>query len=207
MRYILINYNFTPDWIDDYTDDYLIYDRSESPSWLEGYPEDKVIRTPNIGNVDYDKLGYLIDNYDNLPDVFVLSKSNLFKSISEKEFNEVKDNKVFTPLLTKYHRTYSDKYGVVCYYDNGLYYERNDDWFLGSVPAHHISTWDEWAKIFDLPNPFYIPFFPGGNCILTKETVHKYPKEYYEKMRGMLGWTMLPGEAQCAERSYYLMWK
>ena len=73
MRAILINYNFTPNWIKDYTDDYLIYDRSDSKKYLKDFPQDKIIYTDNIGNVDRDRLGYIVDNYNHLPDVFLLS--------------------------------------------------------------------------------------------------------------------------------------
>ena len=209
MDIILINYNFTPNWLLDYPEfsPVTIYDRSDDGVTRKLDRFGKVIKTINHGNVDFDRLTYIIDNYETLPDVFLLSKSNLFKFITKEEFESVKDNTTFTPLLTQDHKTYSDRYGVVCYYYKSLYYERNDDWFLYAVPPRYVSTWDEWAKMFDLPNPDYIPFFPGGNCILTKETVWKYPKEYYERMRETLNWTMLPGEAYLVERSYYLMWK
>lgn len=207
MKAMLVNYQFTPDWIKDYAFDYHIYDRSYDPIYLQSFPQSRITYTPNVGNVDYDKLGYLIDHYDDLPEVFLWGKTNLFKYISKEEFDLVKDNKTFTPLLTKNHGTYMDAAGIVCYYDEqGMYRERNDSWFLNSVPALNFNTWNEWAKEFQLPQPEYIPFAPGGNYILTRETVHKYPRSLYKKMRDMMGYCQLPGEAQCAERSYYLLW-
>lgn len=208
MKAILINYNYTPTWLLESDLDYLIYDRSDSDKWLEGFPKERLIKTKNIGNVDFDKLSYLIDNYDTLPDVFLWGKSNLWKYISKEEFDLVKDNQTFTPLLTRGHASYSDHAGVVCYYDAlGMYRERNDSWFLNAVPAKYVSSFDEWAKLFQFTASKYIPFAPGGNYILTKERVHRYPKKFYERMRDTMPYTQLPGEAQCAERSYYLLWK
>lgn len=206
MFKVLINYNFTPDptWIGD---DYLIYDRSDdSIDHLRDFDQSKVIKTENIGQVDYDKLNYLVDNYDTLPDVFLWGKTNLFKYISKEEYEKVKDNKTFTPLLTKGHKTYSDNNGVVCYYHGEWYLERNDNWFFNQFPSKYVNSFTEWASIFQLPMSFYIPFAPGGNYILTRETVHKYSRDFYVKMAGMLPYCREPVEAQCAERSYGLLW-
>ena len=200
----LVNYNHTPDkdWLGD---DYLIYDRSDSEEYLKDFPQDKIIYTPNVGQVDFDKLSYLIDNYDTLPDVFLWCKTNLFKYITEEEYALVKNNTVFTPLLKQNHNTYTDKYGLVCYYQGGMYYERNDSWYLNVLDSR-VKSWGEWAQIFALPNPTFIPFAPGGNYILTRETIHKYGRDFYESMRDLLPYCQNPGEAHLAERSYYLMW-
>lgn len=207
MFKVLVNYNFTPDkeWIGD---DYLIYERSDDGiDHLKDFDQSKIIRTDNVGNVDYDKLSYLVDYYDELPDVFLWGKSNLFKYTTPEEFAKIKDRKDFTPVLTADHKTYSDNLGVVNYYQNGIYWERNNSWFLNQHYPKYISSWNEWADLFALPKPPYIPFAPGGNYILTKKAVYKYARDFYDEMRSYLPYSREPGEAQCAERSYYLMFK
>ena len=204
---ILVNYNFTPDkeWIGD---DYLIYDRSDdSIDHLTEFDQSKVIKTENVGQVDYDKINYLIDNYDNLPEVFLWAKTNLWKYISKEEYEKVKDNQFFTPLLTMEHICYSDRNGMVCYYSGGIYHERNDSWYLNSLPAKYFGSYAEFAHEFQLPNPQYIPFAPGGNYILTKERVHRYSVDYYKKMANILPYARENGEAQMVERSYYQLWQ
>lgn len=204
MFKVLVNYNFTPekDWMGD---DYIIYDRSDSDEWLKDFPKDKIIKTANVGNADYDRLSYLVDNYDILPDVFLWSKTNLFKYISKEEYDKVKDNKTFTPLLTQNHKTYSDKFGVVCFYGEGMYHERNDSWYFGEMVSRY-NNYGEFARDFQLPNPHFIPFNPGGNFILTREIVHKYGRDYYDRLRKILPYCQLPAEAHCCERSYYTIW-
>lgn len=206
MRKILINYNFTPekDWLGD---DYLIYDRSDSKEWLKDFDQSKIVYTKNVGQVDYDKLNYLIDNYDNLPEVFLWGKTNLFKYISKDEYEKLKDNTTFTPLLTQNHKTYSDNNGWVCFYKGGMYYERNDNWYFGQFQSKYVSSFNEWAGIHQLKAESYIPFAPGGNYILTKERVHQYSRDFYINMADMLPYCQEPVEAQCAERSYGLIWK
>lgn len=207
MKAILVNYCFTPTWLLESGLDYLIYDRSENKEYLKDFPQERIIYTLNKGNADYDKLSYLVDNYETLPEVFLWGKTNLFKYIRKEEWDLVKDNKDFTPLLTQHHSIYQDKNGQVCYYDRGMYHERNDSWFLNEVPAKYVNSWNEWAKRFRLPQPLYIPFPPGGNFILTKERVHRYSRDLYHEMMQTMDYCQLPGEAQCAERSYFLLWR
>lgn len=208
MFKVLVNHNFTPDkeWIGD---DYLIYDRSDDGlDHLKDFDQSKIIKTPNIGQVDYDKLNYLVDNYDNLPDVFVWGKTNLFKYISKEEYEKVKDNTEFTPLLTQNHKTYSDEKGEVCKYEDGMFYERNP--LLYAYPygsAKYFNEWASFAKAFNLPDPPYLPFAPGGNYILTKEVVRKHPKELYQKLTSLLPYAPMPLEAYLCERAYFLLWK
>jgi len=201
----LINYNFTPDpeWIGE---DYLIYDRSDDGTdHLAEFDHDKVIRTENLGNVDYDKLCYLIDNYYDLPDYFLWGKTNLFKYITREEYEEVKDNQFFTPLLTKNHREYSDNNGPVCYYSENIYWERNP--LVYSNEFRYFMDYPSFAHALALPNPYYVPFAPGGNYILTRERVHRYGVDFYKKMASLLPYAREPLEAYFCERAYYQIWK
>jgi len=204
---VLVNYNFTPDkeWIGD---DYLIYDRSDDGiDHLTDFDPAKIIKTENVGQVDYDKLCYLVDNYYTLPDVFLWGKTNLFKYISKEEYELVKDNKTFTPLLTQNHKTYQDNIGWVCYYSENMYWERNNSWYLNTYGGKFFKDYNEFAHTLQIPNPPYLPFAPGGNYILTKETVHKYSRDYYQHLAELLPYAREPGEAFMAERSYYTLWK
>lgn len=207
MYKCLVNYNFTPDkeWIGD---NYIIFDRSDDGiDHLKEFDQTKIIKTENVGQVDYDKLNYLVDNYDNLPDVFLWAKTNIFKYISKEEYEKEKNNKSFTPLLTQNHKTYSDNNSPICYYSGQIYYERNDNWYLNQFPTKYFSSYGEFAKSAQLPNPPYLPFAPGGNYILTRETVHKYSRDFYANLASLLPYCREPAEAQMLERSYYNIWK
>lgn len=196
MKVIATNYNADCQWIPAYTKDYFIYDRTNC-----GLPN-RVVRK-NLGDADFDKLTYIIDNYDKLPEVFMLIKTNLFKFITPEEFAQVRENTDFTPLLTKTHRVYEP----ICRYDeNGIYEERNDSWYLGPVPSLYFRNYGEFASAFGLPNPEYLKFAPGGNYIVTRERIHRYPKVFYEALAAILPYTQRPGEAHMIERSYYNMW-
>jgi len=214
MEAVLVNYNYNPTWVLEYPDlEPIIYDRSDDGIERNLTRYGPVYKTENIGNVDYDKLGYLIKNYDALPEYFLWGKSNLFKYISKEEFDAVKDNQTFTPLLTQNHHTYSDNTlpegNPVCFYKDKMYHERKG--IVNTLPGlmlhKYFDSWEEWCKEFHIPEVGHIPFPPGGNFILTREAVWKYSRDFYQKMRDTLDYTQLPFEAQLAERSYYLLWR
>lgn len=194
MRYIISRYNQDIDWIKDYTNKYTLYDRSEKPA-------DRSIIVPNIGSDIYDKLTFIIDNYDRLPSVAVYTKANLFKYITKEEFEVVRHNRTFTPLLTQHHKTYMP----VCYYKDGLYYEINNEWFLQSHPCQ---SEEKKKELLDLINNRceYYGFSPGANYILPRENILQHTKVFYMKLREFLEWSVYPGEAQIIERNLTHIW-
>ena len=202
MKAIFINYNFTPDWIKEYNFDYFIYDRSDDREYLKGFPQDKIKYVENTGSDIFDKFSWIIENYDNLPEVVLLSKSNLLKYISKEEFDKVKDNKTFTPLLTMHHKVYEP----VCRYADGIYEEINNRWYLASHPCKSKTTEMELMVILDLIDKEYVRFAPGSNYILPKENILKHSKKFYEILRSYLEWDRYPGEAQIIERGLYTLW-
>ena len=192
-RYVISRFNHDTAWIKDYTDNYVIYDRSE-------VPVDGAIVVPNIGTDWYDKLGWIIENYDNLPDVALLTKCNIFKYITPEEFELIKDNKTFTPILTQNHKVYEP----ICRYVDGMYEERNNMWYLRAHPTKIEPL--ILAKFLGIADKEYIQFAPGSSYIVPKETILKHPKEDYEYLRSLL-WGVYCGEAQIIERGIYNWWK
>lgn len=194
MKYIISRYNHDMSWLKDYTDDYVVYDRSDQVPMFEG-----AIEVPNIGSDIYDKFTYIIDNYENLPDVAVYTKANIFKYITKEEFDLIKDNKVFTPILTQKHKTRFP----ISYYSKGLYHEINNFWYLKPHPAKRKK---ELVKLLGIKNKLYLRFAPGSNYIVPKENILRHSKEFYIKLREFLAWDVYPGEAQIMERSLYYLW-
>lgn len=192
MKYVVSRFNHDIDWLAEYMDDVVMYDRSSEPAA-------GAIVVPNIGSDIYDKFTFIIDNYDNLPEVAVYTKANLFKYITKEEWDKICNNTTFTPILTQHHKTYLP----VCYYDNGLYHEINNYWYLNSHPARYAR---EIIDFFKMDNRRYNAFAPGSNYILPRKNILKHPREVYETLRSYLDWTIYPGDAQLLERNLYYLW-
>ncbi len=114
MRAILVNYNFDPVWLKDYPEiEPIIYDRSDDGVERNLPQYGLTLKTQNLGDVDFDKLAWLVENYDTLPEVFLWGKTNLFKFVDELTFKEALKKNVFTPLIRPDHKIYSDRFGQV----------------------------------------------------------------------------------------------
>ena len=196
MKFIISTYNQDTDWAKKYSDDIVIYDRSYHK--VEGS-----IPVENIGSDIYDKFTYIIDNYDNLPEIAVYTKANLFKYITPQEFEEKLKTGKFEPLLTKEHDTYMP----VCFYHDGMYNEINDRWYMANHTCKHLGVADELFDLLGLTGKEYLEFAPGSNYILKKENILQRSKEFYQKLRSYLEHDVYPGEAQIMERGLYYLWK
>ena len=197
MKFIISTYNQDIEWAKEYSNDIVVYDRSEQP--LEG-----TIKVDNIGTDIADKFKFIIDNYDNLPEIAVYTKANLFKYISKEEFDKVKNSKVFTPLLTQKHEVD----GVINFYsEDKMYNEINNYFYLNPHPCKSKESFNELIYLLGMDKREYNEFAPGSNYLLPKENILKHPKEFYEKLRSYLMWDRYPGEAQLLERNLYYLWR
>lgn len=186
--WVINDYNGNTDWIKEYTNDVVFYDKKEL----------------NVGYNIYDYMDYIVNNYDNLPDVVLFGKDNMLeRHITKEEFDKVVNNKTFTPLLTQNHIVD----GKNAFYLNGIYHEINNSWYLYSYPNKYYKEYKEFADEFNLPNPQYLPFATGGCYIVPRENILKHPKEFYAKLKELVSWHQTPSEAHLIERSLYNIWK
>jgi len=214
MKSTLINYNYDPLWLNNYPElDVTLYDRSDDGIQRGLQKYGAVYKTANRGDVDYDKLTWIVEYYDNLPAVFLWSKTNIHKFVDDETFKKALQANIFAPLLKKDHRTYSDQLGIVSQYIGTkygpIYAERADSWFFhaGLDNSGQFRSWEDWARTFQLPLESYIPFAPGGSYILTRDRVLNHSRDLYDAMRSTLPYAQRPVEAHCCERSYYYLWR
>ena len=53
----------------------------------------------------------------------------------------------------------------------------------------------------------YIRFSPGCNYIVPSENIYKYPKDLYLRLRSLVDYAPVVGEAHILERALYLIFK
>ena len=187
MKWVINSYNGTTDWIKNYTEDVIFYDKKDK----------------NVGYNIYDYMDFIVNNYENLPDVTLFGKDNMLeRHITKEEFDKLIGNRTFTPLLTQNHKTYEP----ICYYKDGLYYEKNDSWYFHGKEHKYFNNYSEFAERMGLPNPDYLGFAPGACYIVPKENILKHSSEFYYELRKSVEYCQLPAEAHAIERSLYNIW-
>lgn len=183
MKWVINNYHGDWEWILEYTNDYVLYDKKDK----------------NVGSNIHDYMSFIVDNYENLPDVTLFGKSNMLeRHITEEEFDKLVDRREFTSLLTQNHKTYRP----VCWYEDGMYCELNDMWYLHEHPVRDESIF----ALLGIKNRNYNKFAPGACYIVPRENILKHSKEFYTKLRDSVDYSPNNGEAYLIERSLYHLW-
>lgn len=186
-----------------------IYDRSDNPKdWSH---LGKFYLSPNVGENIYDIFRFIIENYDDLPDITIFMKGNMIISETCGEYyyatlDRIKkafEANTFYPI-ERYHKQ--------CIYprvNDGMYMEPNDNGFTytGMVRKFY-NTYNEFLED-NFTNPFfpeYIRFAPGANYVVPKQNILSYSKQFYEKLQSYVSYAIVPLEAHILERALYTLW-
>ena len=201
---LVSNYNNDISWVKEYTDNYLIYDRSDQKIAKKNT---HIILQKNIGYNLYDYFTYIIDNYEKLPNCVVFVKGNVFpRHVSKNFFDKIINNDFFTPIEEK--KMLTVRRPLSFFSQDGGYCEINNDWYLKHHKTRYFHGYNDFIKFcfVDPVIPKYICFAPGANYIVPKENILKLPKQFYKNLKFILSYAQLPGEAHIIERALYTLW-
>jgi hypothetical protein len=226
--FCISNYNNDLDWLSEYSNPHLIYDKTWAggildndnsaelpPSNLkEKYPRYNIINGDPDGYNISDYMKFIIDYYDNLPEVTVFLKGNTIgRHLSKEYFDKVINNQYFTSLEDwREHdpNQLSLQNGYAMFSCEGGWLETNDSWYLNH-PKHatkYFRNYNDFLS-FCYKDPIYpkfVRFPPGGNFIVPKNYILKYDKVFYENLRTFTRHTRVSGEGQMIERALYTIW-
>ena len=203
---VISNYGWNISWVPEYTNNYLVYDRSDNPVFPRNIDMSKVIKSPNVGYNSYDYFRFIVDNYDNLPEVTIFAKGHCFpRHVSQAYFDSVMNNRTFTPLMDK---TQHEPEMSVAYTKDDLYYEINNSWYFNTWKSKYFSNFNDFLRyVYKKPDiPKYIPFAPGGDYIVPRENILKLPKKLYQDMMVFMSHCREPVETHMIERACYTLW-
>ena len=189
-------------WMNEYTDNYLVYDKANRFD-----KSDKIIKRDNLGHNIGDIFHYIYNNYHELPDIMIFCKGDVIpRHCGKEKFDSIINNTTFTPIQN-YIRE-APKYTNSCYAfvsEDDFYHEKPIE-VNSTVSRIHKSKYvfsyqSLLSEIFeDSYVDKYISFGPGGNCIIPKTDALKFNKFFYETMLKFTSWTTIPGESYLLER-------
>jgi hypothetical protein len=205
VRYIVARYNEDISWTDSLSPDRIIYNKGD-PSTLSTAQPSEVTTLPNMGRESHTYLTYIIENYDNLPDVCVFTQGNIADHCGSNDANilrvlaaEASDGSVpaglsryrlyrATPTDEIWGRTWNRNFNFSNYKKNTF----EDFW-----------QWFERNIAPQFPNPIYV--YPNGIFAVTKARILSHTKDYYKQILDELSWHIDPIDGHFAERSWFHM--
>ena len=218
-KWIVSCYNNDIAWIDNFTSNYIIYDKAGS------LPEsDRVKHVPNVGLNIYDYSHFIVENYNSLPDVCVFLKGNIFNRKPEPHCNEERfkvliENNTLTPLESYEHIPVSH---VNIKGDDGGYCERSGGYGGGcwgggkyengicvSPPPRYFTSYNQFLDLMFI-NPVYpefMRFAPGANYIVPKQNILFYSRNFYQKLINFVEYDTHSQEIYIIERALFTIFK
>lgn len=207
-KIIITDYNFldnSPEnwWVHNYTDNYLIYDKSH-----RFQENERVKHQTNVGANIYDFFTFISDNYENLPEVMIFCKGNVVpRHCGREKFDQIINNTSFTTIENYIRETPKYKNGIYAFVDDNDRYHESPVEVDATVANIHFAknfqTYQQLMKIiFDTPHfDRYIRFAPGANFIISKEEVLRFNHKFYLTMKEYTSWHHKPGESYILERA------
>jgi hypothetical protein len=204
---VVSNFNNDLRWVPQYTNNYVIYDRSDTVEIGESIDKSKIKKSPNIGYNLYDYFTFIIDHYDNLPDCTIFTKGNIFpRHVLKEYFDRVINNEYFTSIEDP--SMYRERWPISFRAADGGYCEINNSWYTKHHPTKYFRSYNDFMSFcFKNPTvPRYTRFSPGANYIVPKAQILKYPLTFYKNLRLFISHCPLPGEAHIIERALHTIW-
>ena len=198
--FVVSNWNNDLSWITDYTQDYLIYDKSGK------LPEnDKIIKLNNVGFNIYDIFDFIINNYDDLPEIVAFLQGHPFDHCKRETFDKLIYNTKFTALEDYSHVSESHAHKKT---PQGKYLEINTSWYLVLPKPYKRRYFTSYNQFLDYmfvnPEfPQWIRFAPGAQYVIPKTNILKYSPMFYAKLRSFVAYDSHPMEAHLIERAMH----
>lgn len=185
-------------------DQYIVYAKSEITN-----PKVANIQSrPNVGyNID-SYLTFIIDNYENLPEITIFCKNNVVgRHVSRVVFEKCCASQIFTPIEDP--DTWNKLgFPVSVISNDGGYLELNNSWYTKKHIPKYFSNYNYFFKyIFDTNlTPTYLRFAPGANYVVPKDNILNRSKNFYINLRALISHQSLACEAHYVERSLVTIW-
>jgi hypothetical protein len=180
----------------------------------------KVIPSPNVGSNIYDIGRFIVDHYEDLPDMMIHVKGNLFQRgyTNKDRFIYALNANWFVPIDRGTHL--HNRFPLVVndnYFSLPVEWEERNvhTWTISNVKNlkvyPRIKTFKSFIKdifvIKDSEIPTFISFAPAANYAVPKNCILKYSKNFYKKMMYYTDYASNPLESHWFERILQLAWQ
>jgi hypothetical protein len=203
--FVVSAWNNDISWIKDYTNDYIIFDKSNT------LPEgERIIKVLNYGYNIYDILYFICSFYNDLPELVAFLEGNPFNHCKKEVFDKLIYRKEFTPI--EYYADIPIKKGETRDSDGG-FEEINNSWYIYHNDIKNrrrcvYASFDIFMHYYfeDYKQLKMVRFAPGAQYIVEKKQILQYPHLFWVCMMNGLN-KEDPSEAFVIERALYYIFK
>lgn len=201
-KIIVARYNEDIRWLNDVMNDCIIYNKGPSLNIKNE------VTLPNMGRESETYLHYIIDNYDNLPDVVVFTQGKIIDHIQEFPRNP---HNYLLKLKTEAFELGKSK-ARLRNINNSVHSPWCKNWNLRKgeyyLSANYKNNkpivYEEWFKekiCVNYPDP--TDFYSNGLFAVKKELILNKPIEYYKELIKEVNHHINPSEGHFLERAWY----
>lgn len=202
---VISRYNEDVSWLDEYNFDYIIYNKGDELDNKYNH-----INVENIGGNQRDIFQYIVDNYDNLPEVIGFIQANPFDHCNKNKFDKIINNNFFTSLESYEDIIQGDSQILD---ENNEYMEINNSWYISS----HNNSYNQSCRYssFDVfmnsiftnyQSKGWNKFSPGSQYIITKQIAKYYSKTFWKYLMDLLDKNFIT-EGHIIERSLWMIFE
>jgi len=209
MNYLIIVSRFNEDinWLNPVMDNTIIINKGKQLNIFNEIPLE------NVGRESHSYLWYIINAYDNLPDIIVFTQADISDHREKNDSSyllqmkkEAEENGKSLPYKNHYTSNLNNN-DLWCdpewnLQKDGTYYLHNNyknnnrvvfsKWFMKNINKRY-------------PNPINI--YTNGLFAVKKELILKHPKIYYERLIKEVSHHIDPSEGHFFERSWFYIFR
>lgn len=208
--WIVSNHNADPsEVLAVLTDPYQVFQQGCDSLLPADIPSEKILYTKHSGHNLSDYLGFIINNYRQLPDEVGMIKGNIFPRHIEKHLFEKKITlggpQFFFSQRRQDFGKIKKKWGILptgFEVVSGQWLEHNDNWYCRKRPkGKYFRTFDDlhW-RVFGRRSSPYILFCPGACMLVPSANIRQWPIDLYLELYDAVTYSHFPVEAFHLER-------
>lgn len=198
-KIVVARYNENVDWLKKERKNCVIYNKGKH---LRLKNE---IQCPNKGRESETYLRYIIENYNELPDIIVFTQGKIQDHLGKDDINILLNLKNQANLHNK-SQLFLEHYKSYINWDfDPMWNYKNGNWYLKDNYKNNekklFINWFQENIQSIYPNPIRV--YKNGIFAVKKEYILKHPIKYYIQLRDELTHHDNPAEGHFFERSWY----
>jgi len=193
MALVVARYNEDIEWVKDFHTKYL-YNKGNIDT-ISDVLKQYTINLPNVGRESHTYLYHIIHNYDVLDDITIFTQGtyNDHCEMSVDKFRDVFSN------IDAYSKNYIDS---SCWGGYRRYYNFKIKYWTAEVKNEDKEYGPWFESVFNQPFNDSTIVYRGGIFSVSKSTILKRPKSFYEMLLKEVEYDNNPIEGHFMERSW-----